>query len=456
MGLPPELSPCPNFVHIIGRDSCPTTSDSYRRPSCASDPIRPGGCPACDQPPLLRGALLRPTIPLTLLESPLGVSPLLVSHLQGGWGGYPTRTSWSLAVSAASRPGFGATAPRRTARHRRKDAPPANAGSRSASREPAVAPHRGAGAARGDADEPSGRDESHDSDHGDDPDGARDDGPPPEGPAGAARRLTGGPWGRFAEKWVPDSLRDARIDPGRRGALLLTVIAALAAVVAAVGVWRDRPEPRPVQSVALAPATSTVAQSRVATSAPVSGVGGDATSAGPAEVGVGAPPAGTDRSPPDSAAVTEIFVSVTGLVRRPGLVRLRPGARVADAIAAAGGLDSTGDLTGLNLAARLADGDSVVVGSAASDQVQGSVGGAPATTGSTSSAAPATTGGVLVDLNTADQAALEALPGVGPVMASNILGWRQTNGAFTSVEQLQEVTGIGPARFAQLAPLVTV
>ena len=64
--------------------------------------------------------------------------------------------------------------------------------------------------------------------------------------------------------------------------------------------------------------------------------------------------------------------------------------------------------------------------------------------------------GELVDLNTADQAALEALPGVGPVMASNILGWRQTNGAFTSVEQLQEVTGIGPARFAQLAPLVTV
>ncbi len=197
-------------------------------------------------------------------------------------------------------------------------------------------------------------------------------------------------------------------------------------------------------------------------------LGGGATSAGSHAAGVHAagsqtagagdvPPARTDRSPPGSAVPTEIYVSVTGLVRLPGLVRLHSGARVADAVAAAGGPDSTGDLTGLNLAARLADGDSVVVGAAARGPVQGSVSGTAAPTGAAGTAVPASAAGTaLVNLNTADQAALEALPGVGPVMASNILGWRQTNGAFTSVEQLQEVTGIGPARFAQLAPLVTV
>ena len=73
--------------------------------------------------------------------------------------------------------------------------------------------------------------------------------------------------------------------------------------------------------------------------------------------------------------------------------------------------------------------------------------------------APAASGaptGGLVNLNTADEAALDTLPGVGPVMAQNILAWRETNGKFTTVEQLQEITGIGPSRYAQLSPLVTV
>ena len=64
--------------------------------------------------------------------------------------------------------------------------------------------------------------------------------------------------------------------------------------------------------------------------------------------------------------------------------------------------------------------------------------------------------GGLVNLNTADEAALDTLPGVGPVMAKNILAWRAANGKFTTVEQLQEITGIGPSRYAQLSPLVTV
>ena len=156
-----------------------------------------------------------------------------------------------------------------------------------------------------------------------------------------------------------------------------------------------------------------------------------------------------------TATTTEIVVSVTGLVDQPGIVTLTAGARVADAIAAAGGAIDGADLTGLNLAARLADGDSVVVGSSAQDAQSGVSGAGDNKGAATNSGAPSTTGG-LVDLNTADEAALDTLPGVGPVMAQNILAWRETNGKFTTVEQLQEISGIGPSRYAQIAPLVTV
>jgi competence protein ComEA len=88
----------------------------------------------------------------------------------------------------------------------------------------------------------------------------------------------------------------------------------------------------------------------------------------------------------------------------------------------------------------------VVGGPGSTVQGAGGAGGSGAGTGA----------GALIDLNRADQATLETLPGVGPVMAGNIISWRTTNGPFTSVDQLQEVTGIGPSRFATLAPLVTV
>ena len=162
-----------------------------------------------------------------------------------------------------------------------------------------------------------------------------------------------------------------------------------------------------------------------------------------------------------------IVVSVTGAVRRPGLVRLAAGSRVADAIAKAGGATSRANLTGLNLAEKVSDGVSVVVadaservtgsGSSVSGQGSGSdstvSGSDAASTGRTSSSgAPAGK----VDLNTADVAALDALPGVGPVTAASIVGWREKNGRFTSVAQLQEIQGIGPAKYASLSPLVTV
>jgi competence protein ComEA len=163
-------------------------------------------------------------------------------------------------------------------------------------------------------------------------------------------------------------------------------------------------------------------------------------------------PSGSE--PPAGGSPGEIVVSVTGLVGQPGVVTLNSGSRVADAIAAAGGATADVDLTGMNLAARLADGDSVVVGAApaAGDVASGVSGGVA---GSVTAAASAPAGGP-IDLNSADEAALDTLPGVGPVMAQNILAWRETNGRFTSIEQLQEISGIGPSRYAQISPLVTV
>lgn len=272
---------------------------------------------------------------------------------------------------------------------------------------------------------------------------------------------------RLVQTWVPEPLRDARVDPGRRGALVLLLVAALAAVATAVGVWRDRPVPRPVQPVAMAPVSDSVPAGDTPPGAPGRRGTGTGSSASPGVLGTepaarGAPAGGgTGAQPPpapSSAAPAELAVSVTGLVKRPGLVRVPAGSRVADAIAAAGGVTDTADITGLNLAAVLTDGDSVVVGGAVAT---GSIAGqAPATPGGTGAGTGGTGGGSekpdpVVDLNTADRAALEELPGVGPVMAGNILSWRETNGGFTSVDQLQEVTGIGPARFAQLQPLVT-
>jgi competence protein ComEA len=261
-------------------------------------------------------------------------------------------------------------------------------------------------------------------------------------------------------------LRGARIDPGRRGAVLLSVIATLAAVVAAVGVWWGRPQPRPVAPVALAPAESAAAATG-STHGSISGVapasaGASATDGrqaadatpGPGGDGTDSTPGDQSQSAPSPSTAGPIVVSVTGRVRHPGLVHLTSGARVADAITAAGGPLDPADLTGLNLAARLADGDSVVVaGPGGSSVDEASTDVPPATAGALTGPGAST---APVDLNTADAAALDSLPGVGPVTAAAIIAWRTEHGPFTDIEQLQAIPGIGPAKYAQIALYVTV
>ncbi|KQU30431.1 MULTISPECIES: helix-hairpin-helix domain-containing protein [unclassified Rhodococcus (in: high G+C Gram-positive bacteria)] len=207
-----------------------------------------------------------------------------------------------------------------------------------------------------------------------------------------------------------------RIDPGSRGVRALAVAAVL--LVGAVGavVMRDSP-----QVAAVPPLPPLITESETPTT-----------------------------SAPESAGVV---VSVLGAVMRPGLVTVPAESRIADVVAAAGGRRDDADLFGLNWAAKVSDGDQVVVGS-----TTGSVPLAPApvsVAGEGSSDAGGKAPG-LVSLNEATEAELDALPGVGPVTASAIVQWRTENGGFTSVDQLSEVSGVGPARLEKLTPLVTV
>lgn len=158
-----------------------------------------------------------------------------------------------------------------------------------------------------------------------------------------------------------------------------------------------------------------------------------------------APVVVTSTPPPSPSAPPTVRVHVAGAVARPGVVRVPAASIVQDALLAAGGLTPEADAALLNLAAPVADGMQIVVGTG--DEPMGEIReGDGGEGGSTSE----------LDLNSATAAELESLPGIGPVTAASIVAWREEHGRFTSVAELQEVSGIGPKTFEKLAPLVRV
>ena len=168
----------------------------------------------------------------------------------------------------------------------------------------------------------------------------------------------------------------------------------------------------------------------------------------------GSVPIPTPAPPTTSSVSGRIVVDVVGAVVSPGLHELPAASRVADAVAAAGGLTADADRLRLNLAEPLVDGVRLwvpEVGEGAGPQVVSVVGGGGAGTTSTGARV-----GAPVDVNTADAAALESLPGIGPALAAAIIERRQRAGPFSSVDELVEVSGIGPAKLEQLRPLATV
>lgn len=212
--------------------------------------------------------------------------------------------------------------------------------------------------------------------------------------------------------------RAARVDPGRPGASALWTVAVVAAVVVVGWTWIGRPVVDQVPAAA--------------SDAPVASIAPSPTTS------AGRPPA---VGGPEGAST--VVVSVVGLVGAPGLVTLPAGARVADALAAAGGLLPEADPASVNAAAVVSDGQQIAVGMPGA--VQGT--GGPEAGGAA---------GAVLDLNTATVAELDALPGIGPVLAQRIVDHRSTHGPFTSVDRLDDVSGIGPAIFAELAERVRV
>lgn len=214
----------------------------------------------------------------------------------------------------------------------------------------------------------------------------------------------------------------ARLARQRGSVAVFVLVAVLAAGATALVTWFLRPTPIPVPASQDAVVVSDEHNDRAGPTAPAPAADQEQTTS----------------SPP-------IVVAVIGHVVAPGLVTLPDGARVSDAIAAAGGALPGTDLTTINIARKVSDGEQIAVG------VPGAVdGGAAAQSG----ASAAGTGPV--DINNANLQQLDQLPGIGPVTAQSIIDFREQNGPFGAVADLANVSGIGPATMAKLADLVTV
>jgi competence protein ComEA len=221
---------------------------------------------------------------------------------------------------------------------------------------------------------------------------------------------------------LPATLR-GRVSLGVGHVAVLAVVAAVALAVTAFVTIRARPTVEPVPQAHTSPAAS------------------------PSEALASAPPAGAPAAG-ETGAGGSVVVDVAGKVRRPGVATLPAGSRVIDAIRKAGGARPGVDLTSLNLARVLTDGEQILVGVAP----------APGVAASSSSSQPGASGGsgAMVNLNTATLEQLDSLPGVGPVTAQKILDWRAAHGAFTAIDELLEVDGIGDKTLADMAPHLTL
>ncbi len=233
---------------------------------------------------------------------------------------------------------------------------------------------------------------------------------------------------------VPVQPAGVRWAPARRAVVGLAVVLLVAVLVAVLLVWRAQPS---------AEAAPVVRRSSTVTSSGVTS--GEATRAT-------APAAVSGASAVGGPASSGVVVHVVGAVHRPGLVHLPVGSRVADAVSAAGGTTAEARTASVNLARLLVDGEQLVVQRRGHPLLVPAPGAAAAAV--PSGAGPSPSGPV--DLNSATPQALDALPGIGPVLAQRILEWRTAHGRFSSVDELGEVSGIGEATLADLRPVVTV
>lgn len=271
---------------------------------------------------------------------------------------------------------------------------------------------------------------------------------PPPGPGRHAHRSVGLP--ASIAGWAQD-----RLPAPLQGRVRLTaghlVVVLLVALAGGVLTW---------WWLARADGGGTSLPPVAATGAPL--VTPTATSSSSSPTGAGVSPSPGSRPGADGSTVgaaasgsTSVVVDVVGKVHRPGIATLPAGARVVDALKAAGGARRGASLASLNLARVLADGEQIVVGIRSPPGIAASAAGAagsPGSSGATGGATPVP----MVNINTADQSQLEELPGVGPVTAQSILDYRAEKGTFTAVDELLEVSGIGDVTLSKIAPYCTI
>ncbi|RZT27248.1 competence protein ComEA [Kribbella sp. VKM Ac-2569] len=243
----------------------------------------------------------------------------------------------------------------------------------------------------------------------------------------------------------PDRLRDARWTLTPRHIAVLAVVLILGLTWAAWTFLRARPEPLPDTRPTTTTTGSAVSQPTPTQPGPASP---QTQPAANQSTGANQTP-GINQTPGTgtSSGQPPVVVHVAGKVRRPGLIRAPAGSRVADVLTLAGGALRGVDLTTLNLARQVTDGEQIIVGATTQPQP-------PNQPSSTAGPSPSSAPNAPVNLNTATLDQLDALPGVGPVLAQRILDYRTQNGPFTTIDQLQEVPGVGPKKFDSLKPHV--